>query len=68
MAANLCAATPNFFILETDYEDVPWRDDIITNKYVIEDGYLVVPDAPGLGTDLIEEELIKRAYAQYTVT
>ena len=62
VAANLCAATSNFYIMETDYEDVPWRDDILTKPYTIEDGYLVVPDAPGLGTDLVEEELIKRAY------
>lgn len=62
VAAHLCAASKNFYILETDYEDVPWRDDIITNKYVIEEGYLLVPDSPGLGTDLIESELEKHSY------
>jgi len=66
VAANLCAATSNFYILETDYEDVPWRDEIITRPYKIEDGYLIVPDAPGLGTDLIEEELVRRAYPPYS--
>ncbi len=62
VAANLCAATSNFFILETDVEDAPWRDDLITNHYEIKDGYLIVPNKPGLGTDLIEAELIKHAY------
>ena len=65
VAAQLCAASHNFFILETDHEDVPWRDEIVTNPYVVEDGYLLVPDAPGLGTDLIEDELLKRAYKVY---
>ena len=61
VAANLSAASQNFFILETDYEDVPWRDDIITNQYIIEDGYLIVPDTPGLGTELVEDQLNKYA-------
>ena len=62
VAAHLSAASSNFYILETDFEDVPWRDDIVTRPYTVEDGYLTVPDAPGLGTDLVESELIKRAY------
>ena len=65
VAANLCAATVNFFILETDTEDVPWRDDIITVKCDIKDGYLSIPAGPGLGTELIERELIKHAYPAY---
>jgi len=65
VAANLCAATANFFILETDADDVPWRDDIITTKYDISDGYMSIPTSPGLGTELIEQELIKHAYPAY---
>lgn len=65
VAANLCAATTNFFILETDVEDAPWRDDIVTDPARIEDGHLIVPTKPGLGTDLIEEELIRHAYPAY---
>ena len=61
VAANLCAATHNFYIMEIDCEDVPWRDEIITGKIDINDGYIKVPDAPGLGTDLIESELAKHA-------
>ena len=59
VAANLCAAVKNFKILEIDYDDVPWRDKIITDPIRIEDGYLIIPDRPGLGTDIVEENLIK---------
>jgi L-alanine-DL-glutamate epimerase-like enolase superfamily enzyme len=59
VAANFCAATQNFYILEIDNEDIPWRDEIITNKFEITDGYLKVPESPGFGTDLIERELEK---------
>ncbi|MDR1537099.1 MAG: mandelate racemase/muconate lactonizing enzyme family protein [Clostridiales bacterium] len=65
IAANLCASIPNFFILETDVEDVPWRDDIISFPYVIKDGCLAVPERPGLGTDLNEDELIKHAFKSF---
>ena len=65
IAANLCATVLNFFILETDFEDVPWRDDIITNRCVIKDGFLEVPTAPGWGTELIEDELARHAYPVY---
>lgn len=65
VAANLCASAANFFILETDGEDVPWRDDIITVKYEIKDGRLNIPSSPGLGTELVEKELIRHAYPAY---
>jgi len=65
VAANLAATTMNFFIMEIDGEDVPWRNDIITNKIEINDGYMTVPMAPGLGTELVETELLKHAYPDY---
>ena len=36
-------------------------DDLMTHPFEIEDGYLILPTRPGLGSDLIEEELIKHA-------
>jgi L-alanine-DL-glutamate epimerase-like enolase superfamily enzyme len=65
VAANLCASITNFFILERDGEDAPWRDDIITEQVEINDGYLSIPTKPGLGTELIEKELTRHAYPQY---
>ncbi len=52
ISANLCATIPNFAILELDVDDAPWRDDLMTHPFEVEDGYLKVPDRPGLGSDL----------------
>jgi L-alanine-DL-glutamate epimerase-like enolase superfamily enzyme len=65
VSANVCATVPNFFILEFDVDDVPWRDDLLTHPFEIEDGHLVLPNRPGLGSDLIEHELLKHPPAEY---
>jgi len=59
ISANVAATVPNFYILELDVDDAPWRDDLLTDPFQIEDGHLILPDRPGLGSDLIEEELRK---------
>jgi galactonate dehydratase len=53
--AHLCAAMPNFEILEIDMDDVPWKWDLIDQTLEIVDGELVVPDRPGLGANIVEE-------------
>ena len=30
MSAHLCAAMPNFRIMEIDIEDVPWKDELVS--------------------------------------
>jgi galactonate dehydratase len=60
MSAHLCAAVPNFRIMEIEGDDVPWKDELVTNPPVIEDGELVLPTAPGWGADVNEEAV--RAY------
>jgi L-alanine-DL-glutamate epimerase-like enolase superfamily enzyme len=65
VSAALCANVPNFFILEFDVDDAPWRDDLLTHRLEIEQGYLRVSDRPGLGADLIESELRKRPPTSY---
>ncbi|MBN1401446.1 MAG: mandelate racemase/muconate lactonizing enzyme family protein [Anaerolineae bacterium] len=65
VSANVCATLPNFMIQEFDVDDAPWRDDLMTHPFVIEKGYLKLPERPGLGSDLIEEELLKHPPAQY---
>lgn len=59
VSANVCATVPNFYIQEFDVDDAPWRDDIMTHPFTIEDGCLLLPDRPGLGSDLDEEEMAK---------
>ena len=65
IAAQVCATVPNFFILEFDVDDAPWRDDLLTRLLEIRDGRLQVPQGPGLGADLIEEELLKHPPGDY---
>ncbi len=55
MSAHMCAAVPNFRIMEIDVDDVPWKDDIVTYVPEIEDGYLKLPKGPGWGTELNED-------------
>ncbi len=65
VAASICATIPNFFILEIDQDDAPWRDDLLTHPFTIRDGRLQLSDRPGLGSDLIEAELLKHPPASY---
>lgn len=57
MSAHLCAALPNFRIMEIDVDDVPWKDDIVTYVPEIEDGYLKLPQGPGWGVELNEDAI-----------
>jgi galactonate dehydratase len=65
VSANICASIKNFYVLEFDEDDAPWRDDLMTHPFEINNGYLKVPDRPGLGSDLIESELVKHAWTGY---
>ena len=54
-AAHLSAADPSFLILEHE-QFAPWA---VTPPLKIVDGYLEIPDTPGLGIDLDEEEIAR---------
>jgi L-alanine-DL-glutamate epimerase-like enolase superfamily enzyme len=55
ISANFCAAIPNLRILEVDIDDVPWKDEIVTDLPVIKDGYMDIPKLSGWGVNLNEE-------------
>jgi L-alanine-DL-glutamate epimerase-like enolase superfamily enzyme len=58
MAAVHCAAaTENFIGLEHHFTDVPFWSDLVTGvpSPIIQNGYIAVPEAPGLGIDLNED-------------
>ena len=55
IGAGLCGVLPNVRIMEIDVDDVPWKDDLTTNKPDIIDGNMTIPTAPGWGNDLNEE-------------
>jgi galactonate dehydratase len=54
ISAHMCAAIPNFRVMEIDIDDVLWKDDIVTNPPVIERGDLLLPSRPGWGADVDE--------------
>ena len=60
-AVHVAAATRNFTALEVHSVDVPWWDSLVNGlpKPLINKGYIHVPDAPGLGIESLNEELIK---------
>ncbi|NLM19205.1 MAG: mandelate racemase/muconate lactonizing enzyme family protein [Clostridiaceae bacterium] len=60
-SAHVCASVPNFFRQEFMFNDVEWRDSVITHPIseMIKDGHLLLSDRSGLGVDLVEEEMEK---------
>ncbi|MCG8309447.1 MAG: mandelate racemase/muconate lactonizing enzyme family protein [Cytophagales bacterium] len=57
---HCAAATENFVALEHHDVDTPWWEDLVKGieKPIVRDGFVKVPDTPGLGVDL-NEEVIK---------
>jgi len=58
-ALHLMASIPNAFILERLEDDWPERRNVIVPHPVQQDGFITVPDGPGLGCD-IDEEVVAR--------
>jgi galactonate dehydratase len=62
---QLNASIPNFFIHELfDEFNEPWEQEIVTHPVHQVNGYIEVPDRPGLGIDLNIEEILKHPYQQ----
>ena len=53
--AHYVAALPQPLVLEICQIQGPLQWAILAEKPVIEDGYLVLPDKPGLGVELAED-------------
>ena len=64
---QLAAACPNFTILEIMYSDVEWRSDVTNESLEYKDGYITIPDRPGLGIEINEEECEKHPYKPHTL-
>ena len=57
---------PSYIICETVTEDVPWREDIVTEGFTIEPkGQVVLANTkPGLGIEINEDEIKKHPFKQ----
>jgi len=52
-SAHVCASIPNFLALEWHAASVPFFDELVTlDGPLIVDGYVSLPDAPGIGAEL----------------
>jgi L-alanine-DL-glutamate epimerase-like enolase superfamily enzyme len=61
---HCAAATENFYVLENHSVDLPWWDDLLdgTDKPMIKDGFVSVPEGPGLGFGDINEEAFRQRF------
>ncbi|MFO1350273.1 MAG: mandelate racemase/muconate lactonizing enzyme family protein [Gammaproteobacteria bacterium] len=64
ISASLCAVLPNVRIMETDVDDVPWKDALTTRVPEVVNGQMRVPTGPGWGVELNEEALKAHAWGK----
>jgi galactonate dehydratase len=59
-------ATPSYIICESVHSDVPWRSDVVSEGFTVEQkGRIVRPNnRPGLGIEINEEEVCKHPFEQ----
>jgi galactonate dehydratase len=62
---QLNASIPNFYIHEIfDEFNEPWEKEIVTHPVEVIDGYIPIPERPGIGIDINIEEILKHPYQQ----
>lgn len=62
---HIGAAIPNVLIQECfDDTNAEWSRRIMTGTVPVRDGYIEVPDTPGLGVELDESEMVKYPYGE----
>jgi len=64
---QLAACCQNFSILEIMYSDVDYRKNVTNEALEYEDGYIKIPDKPGLGIEIDESECEKHPYQVHTL-
>ena len=70
--AHCAAAIDNFLALEMHSVDLPWWDELVTgmDNKIVQQGYIEVPDAPGLGIELNDEaveEHLNRDSSEFSI-
>ena len=65
---QLAAAIPNFALQEYPTgEDMPPKSEIVKHTLKQENGFLIIPDAPGIGVELAEDAAERYPYKPRTV-
>ena len=64
---QVAACCPNFTILEIMYSDVPWRADVTNESLEYKDGYITIPDKPGIGIEINEEACLQHPYEPHSL-
>lgn len=59
MNAHFSAVVPNLRIMETDIDRIAWDSEVFSHAPEYKDGYLILPDRPGWGTEPVEAALAK---------
>jgi gluconate/galactonate dehydratase len=64
-AVHSVAATENFLALENHSVDEPWWNEIVNGlpSPIVQDGFIQVPDGPGLGIESLNDEVIREHLA-----
>jgi galactonate dehydratase len=62
---HFAASTQNFLVLEYHPDDEGLRRDLVDEPMKLVDGYLELPERPGLGVDLIEDVMDKHPYQSW---
>ncbi len=59
--AHVAATLQDFLAMENHAVDMPWWQDLVkgVEKPIVKDGYMTVPDTPGIGVEL-NEEVVKQ--------
>ncbi|AOL16342.1 mandelate racemase [Sulfolobus sp. A20] len=66
VSLQLSAVTPNLYLLENFYDWFPqWKRDLVFNGTPVENGYVNVPNKPGIGVS-VNEKLIEELRAEPT--
>ena len=56
-AVHMISTLKDFVVMENHAADIPWWGDLVTGptKPIIQNGYITVPETPGIGVELNEE-------------
>jgi galactonate dehydratase len=65
---QFAAATPNYVLMESYDVDIHPLNAIVDRPLTLENGYILAPDGPGIGLDLLEEEVGRFPFQDRTIS